>query len=88
MTLEDIDSFILRGPYMLAPPGGGFNGLEGTTVVARHSGSFKPEPAVQPPLFRCSHCRSKFSNFGGSCPNCGSADSTILWLPGSRQPAY
>ncbi len=48
------------------------------------------KPESQPPMFRCSHCRSKFSSFSGSCPNCGSADSDLLWMPNqtTRFPAY
>jgi hypothetical protein len=64
----------------LHTPGMGFN--FSTNIVAWHMGSCKaPEPPTPAPLFRCNHCRSKFSNFGGSCPNCGSADSEVLWLP-------
>lgn len=48
----------------------------------------RPPEGARSPLFQCGHCRSKYSNAHGSCPNCGSPDSKILWMPGSRYPAY
>lgn len=66
----------LRGPYKILDEGVSF--VERSTPATQH----------QNPIFKCCYCQSTFSNCHGSCPNCGSSNSNVLFLPGGVSAGY